>query len=78
MHKTFDQSVPREDQVRAVIKVATGRKHQKRPGVRAKQREENRRKRRDAIESAKQARAEAKRRDAVRAYWSGQSDELPE
>jgi hypothetical protein len=63
---TFDSSVPLADQVRRIIKVKTGRKHQHRIGPGKK---------RVRVSSIN---PKAKQRKRIAAYWRGELDEFPQ
>lgn len=66
MRMTFDSSVPLADQIRRIIKVKTGRKHQHRIGPGRKQ------------VRASKIDPKAKQRKLVAAYWRGELDEFPD
>jgi hypothetical protein len=75
MRLEFDKSVPRHEQLLRVDAAKTpGRKHQKRKGVKAKQRATNEAK----AKLANMVKQAAAYRSKVRAYWRGEEDESPE
>lgn len=74
MRLEFDANVPRHEQLLKVDANKTpGRKHQKRAGIRAKERAKASRLRNAALKNKKQAAFKAK----VRAYWAGEIDQYP-
>lgn len=74
MRLEFDNRVPRAEQLlRTAAAKQPGRKHQKRKGVRAKQRELQKKKHQSALRA--KARGEFSAR--VAAYWRGESDINP-
>lgn len=74
MKQDFDSSVPVHEQLLRVAKAKEpGRKHQKRPGVKAIERRKLAAKRHAALVAAKRR----KFKDLVAAYWRGERDTHP-
>jgi hypothetical protein len=68
MRQSFDQNVPLAEQIKRIIKSATGRKHQHRIGPgRKRQKQPN----------PKLLAKKRKLKKRVRAYWKGETNEHP-